>query len=228
MGRIKKDDILQKKIVFLAIAAPIILGIFLFIPAGTLNYWQAWAYMCVLLVPAYFVIGYFMKNDPEFLERRLRTKEKETAQQKIIKIGTILFAIGFIMPGLDQRFGWSNVPNEISIIADFFVLIGYVLIIIVFKENSYAGRTIQVDEGQRVIATGPYSIIRHPMYLGTSILYLATPFALGSYYAFPFFAAIIPILLFRIFNEEEVLRKELKGYTNYCTKVKYRLIPYVW
>lgn len=221
-------EALNKKIFLIFLAAPIVLGIFLFVPAGTLDYWQAWAYMGVILIPVLFVMAYFLKYDPEFLERRLKTKEKEAKQQLIVKAGAAIFLIGFLIPGLDVRFGWSNMPAEISLLACLIVFLGYAFIFLVFKENSYAGRTIQVEKGQKVISTGPYSLIRHPMYLGTLFMYLATPIALGSYVAFPMFLLYIPIIVFRILNEEEVLRRGLPGYPEYCNKTKYRIIPFIW
>jgi len=229
MGWTAMDDaVLRKKISLIAIAAPAVIGLALFVPAGTLDYWQGWAYMGVLLVPAAFVIAHFYKNDPAFLERRFQTKEKEAKQDLIVKTGTLIFIIAFLIPGLDHRFGWSDVPAEVSLAADAFVFLGYSFVVWVFMENSYAGRTIKVEKGQKVISTGPYSIVRHPMYLGSLILYLATPFALGSFVAVPLFLLVMPVFIFRILNEEELLRRELPGYKEYCGKTRYRLVPFVW
>lgn len=219
---------LKKKVLLVFIAAVAIVGIVLFGPAGTLDYWQAWAYMAVLFVPASFVLVYFLKKDPQFLERRMRTKEKEARQGLIIKAAIVIFIIAFLIPGLDQRFEWSDVPVEIVLAADVLVFLGYMLIFLVFKENSYAGRTVQVDKGQKVISTGPYSIIRHPMYFGTLVMYIATPIALGSYVAAPLFLLLVPMIVLRILNEEEVLRRDLPGYVEYCRKTKYRLLPFIW
>ncbi|MBU0586413.1 isoprenylcysteine carboxylmethyltransferase family protein [Candidatus Micrarchaeota archaeon] len=219
---------LKLKAMLAFLAAPILLGLFLFVPAGTLDYWEAWAYMAILLIPMLFVVLYFMKKDPEFLKRRMKYKEKEARQDLIIKAGGIVYFVGFLIPGLDKRFGWSSVPFEIIIIADIMVFLGYALIFLTFKENSYAGRTVQVEKGQKVVTTGPYSIIRHPMYLGTLLLYILTPIALGSYIAVPIFLLFIPVIIFRILNEEEVLTRELKGYKEYCIKTKYRLLPFIW
>jgi len=219
---------IKKKAMFLFPAGLVAVIIMFFLPAGTLDYWQAWVYIAVVCIPASFVVLYFLKTDPEFLERRMRMKEKETRQRMVITLSTIIFIISFLIPGLDRRFGWSNVPFDFVIAADVFVFLGYLLVILVFKENSYAGRTIEVDKGQKVISTGPYSIIRHPMYLGVMVMYLATPFALGSYVAIPLFLTILPILVFRIRNEEEVLRRDLPGYKEYCEKTRYRLLPFIW
>jgi len=219
---------LKKKIVLILIAAPLVIGLALFGPAGTLDYWQAWVYMATLLVPMLFVVLYFWKKDPAFLERRLKTKEKETKQDIIIKVGTTVFTIAFLIPGFDHRFGWSDVSVEIVLAADAIVFLGYLLIFLVFKENAYAGRTVQVEKEQKVVTTGPYSVIRHPMYLGSLLLYLATPVALGSYVAVPLFSLFVPVMILRILNEEEVLRRDLSGYTEYCNKTKYRLVPFIW
>lgn len=205
-----------------------VMGLAFFVPAGTLDYWQAWAYLATVLIPAAIVMGYFLIADRAFLERRLRTREKEAEQRLIIKIALAVFIVAFITPGLDRRFGWSSVPSEVSLAADIVVLLGYFFVFEVFRENSYTGRTIQVDKGQKVITTGLYAIIRHPMYLGQLVLYLATPFALGSYVAVLPFLLNVPIYILRIGNEEEVLGRDLAGYTEYCKKTRFRLIPGIW
>ncbi|QLJ52677.1 MAG: hypothetical protein Sv326_0502 [Candidatus Fermentimicrarchaeum limneticum] len=219
---------LTKRVVLIFIAALAVVGIMLFVPAGTLDYWQAWVYMAIVFVPASFVLAYFLKNDPKFLERRFKTREKEVKQKTLIKIASVVFFIGFLIPGLDRRFGWSNVPFEFVVAADAIVVLGYALVCLVFRENSYAGRTIRVEKGQKVISTGPYAFIRHPMYLGSLLIYIATSIALGSYWALPPFLLMIPVIIYRIFNEEDVLKRELKGYTAYCQKTRYRLLPFVW
>lgn len=214
--------------ILLFCATPIILGAILFIPAGTLNYWQAWLYLAVLIIPFFFVALYFIVTDPAFLERRLKMREKEARQKLLIKLSYPIFIAGFLIPGLDQRFGWSSVPSELVLAADALVFLGYLLVFFVFRENSYAGRTIRVEKGQKVISTGPYAVVRHPMYVGVLLMYLSTPIALGSYWAVIPFLFMIPVIVFRIFNEEEVLRRELPGYKAYCKKVRHRLIPYIW
>jgi len=219
---------LKKKAAFLYAAGLLVVGAALFLPAGTLDYWQAWAYIAILFVPMLFVGLYFLKNDPEFLERRFKTKEREARQELIQKVGIPIFIIGFLLPGLDHRFGWSSVPFEFVVLADVVVFLSYALIFLAFRENSYAGRTVRVERGQKVVSTGPYSVIRHPMYVGVLFLYLATPIALGSYVAVLPFLLLIPMLVFRILNEEEVLRRGLPGYKEYCKKVRYRLIPFIW
>jgi protein-S-isoprenylcysteine O-methyltransferase Ste14 len=173
-------------------------------------------------------MAYLFKNDPALLERRMRTKEKETAQRRIIGIAIIYFLVAFMLPGFDIRFGWSNVPPIVSILADLLVLAGYLTFVWVLMVNSYLSRVVEVDAGQKVVTTGPYAIVRHPMYAGISLLYIASPVALGSFWALIPALLIVPILMARIRNEEEVLRRELPGYVEYTQKVKYRLLPGVW
>jgi len=217
-----------KKIFLIFTAALAVIMAALFVPAGTFDYWQAWLYMVVIFVPASIILFYFLKKDPEFLERRMKYKEKEAKQKSVVRVALIIFIVGFLLPGLDHRYGWSNIPSEIVIAADALVFLGYLMCFLVFKENSYAGRTIEVVKGQKVISTGPYAIIRHPMYFGTIIMYIATPIALGSYWALPPFLFMLPVLVYRILNEEEVLRRDLPGYTEYCKKTRYRLLPFIW
>ncbi|MCU0455503.1 MAG: isoprenylcysteine carboxylmethyltransferase family protein [Bacteroidales bacterium] len=207
---------------------PLFIAIFTLLPAGTLNYWQVYAYFGVILIPMLFVLRYFLKNDPRFLERRTRVAEKEKEQKLIQWINLPIFISAFIVPGLDRRFGWSDVPVEVIIITDVVILGGYLIIFLVFRQNSYASRIIEVDKGQKVITTGLYAWVRHPMYLGVLIMYLPTPLALGSYWGLIPMAFLPVSLVFRILNEEKVLSENLEGYKEYCIKTRYRLIPYVW
>ena len=219
---------LKKKIIIMFSMVPVILGLLILVPAGTFNYWQFYLYLAILLVPMIFVMFYFLKNDPAFLERRLKAKEKEKEQIVIQIVFSLIFFSGFVIPGLDKRFGLSNVPVLIVIIADIVVLLGYLLIFFVFKQNSYASRVVQVEKDQKVISTGLYGFVRHPMYLGVIIMYLPTPIALGSYWGLIPMATIPLALVLRIMNEEKVLCRDLPGYKDYCEKTRYRLIPYIW
>ncbi|MDX9726910.1 MAG: isoprenylcysteine carboxylmethyltransferase family protein, partial [Bacteroidales bacterium] len=161
-------------------------------------------------------------------ERRTRAEEKEKAQKIIQIVFSTVFLFGFIVPGLDKRFGWSEIPVYMVLMADIVILLGYLLIFFVFRQNSYASRVVEVDKSHKVISTGLYSIVRHPMYLGVLIMYLPTPLALGSWWGLITMAGIPLALVLRILNEEKVLCRDLPGYTEYCKKTKYRLIPFVW
>lgn len=205
-----------------------IIALIVILPAGKWDYWQGWMYLGTLFIPMFFVLAYFIKNDPALLERRMRMREKEAAERKIIAISYLYFLAAFILPGLDVRFGWSNVPPPVSIIADGIVFAGYMIFVWVMTVNSFLSRTVEVDAHQQVVSTGPYAMVRHPMYFGVSLLYLTSPVALGSYWALLPALLIIPLLVARIRNEEEVLRRELPGYVEYTKKVKYRLLPGVW
>jgi len=207
---------------------PIVLLLLILIPAGTLIYWQVYLYIIILVVPMIFVLFYFLKNDPLFLERRTKAKEKEKEQIIIQIVFSFIFLSGFVIPGFDKRFGWSDVPIYIVIIADIVILFGYLLIFFVFKQNSYASRIVEVEKNQKVISTGLYGFVRHPMYIGVIIMFVPTPIALGSYWGLIPMTTIPIALVFRIINEEKVLSKDLPGYKDYCQKTRYRLIPYVW
>ncbi len=219
---------MRVKIVVLVPAVFLFLAILFFLPAGTLDYWEAWVYCTVLLIPFLVVLTYLLIHDPELLTRRMRIREKESAQKRIISASGILFLVGFLIPGFDHRFGWSDVPVLGVLGADILVILGYSLVFLVFLRNPFASRVIEVEPGQKVISTGPYALVRHPMYLGTSIMWLATPVALGSYWALPVFLVLPLILVYRIRNEEEVLLRELPGYGEYTEMVRYRLIPGIW
>lgn len=206
----------------------IIIGILILVPAGTFNYWQVYLYFAIVIIPMIFVLSYFLKNDPGFLERRTRAKEKEKEQLIIQIVFSLFFLLGFIIPGFDKRCGWSNVPFFIVIVADIVILLGYLLIFFVFKQNSYASRIVEVEKDQKIITTGLYGFVRHPMYVGVIIMYVPTPIALGSYWGLIPMATIPLAIIFRIINEEKVLCKNLPGYIEYCQKTKYKLIPYIW
>jgi protein-S-isoprenylcysteine O-methyltransferase Ste14 len=219
---------LLKKIIIRFSLGILILGLLILWPAGTFNYWQFYVTIAVLIVPMLFVLLYFLKKDPMFLERRLRVREKEKQQKRIQLIFTFFFLFGFILSGLDKRFGWSAVPTQIVILVDLLILLSYIMVFFVFKQNSYASRIVEVEKSQKVISTGLYGIIRHPMYTGIIVMYTLLPIALGSYWGLLPMATIPLALVLRILNEEKVLRNELPGYEDYCKKTKYRLIPFLW
>jgi protein-S-isoprenylcysteine O-methyltransferase Ste14 len=206
----------------------IIVAAMLFWPAGTLDYWQGWIFLATLFIPFLFVASYLLKYDPELAERRMRFKEKEINQKILINISKIVFFIGFIIPGFDHRYGWSDVPAYLVVLSDLLIFFGYMLIFCVFKENSFTSRIVEVEKGQKVITTGPYSKVRHPMYSGFILMYLFIPLALGSYWAMIFFIPIVAIIIFRALDEEKVLLKDLEGYKEYYKKVRYRMIPGIW
>jgi len=206
----------------------IVLVALFFLPAGTFDYWEAWVYMLVLLVPAVAVLFYLLRKDPALVERRMRTREREAPQRLVILLSYLWFVLVFLIQGFDRRFGWSDVPLGVVIAADVLVFVGYLIVFLVLRENSYASRVVDVEREQKVISTGPYSVVRHPMYMGVIVMYVMTPLALGSYWALIPAPLIIPILVARIRNEEQVLARELPGYSGYMQKVIYRLIPRVW
>jgi len=208
--------------------AVVVLGAIFFLPAGTLRYWQAWVYLAVLLVPMVLVLRYLMRHDPELLERRLAMQEERKKQSVIQLLASVAWLAAFLIPGFDQRFGWSAVPLPLVVVSDLLVLGGYLLFFLVMKQNSYAARVIRVQEGQTVITTGPYALVRHPMYLAVLTMLLFSPLALGSYWA------MIPVLLMPLFlvlriqDEEEMLVQELPTYREYTQQTRFRLIPGVW
>ena len=206
----------------------ILVGLLLFVPAGTLNYWNAWLFMGLLFIPMFIAGIILMFKNPILLQSRLDVKEKETTQKYVIIYSGLMFILGFIVAGLNYRFSWIMIPNIVVIIALVLFMISYILYAEVLRENTYLSRTIKVQKNQKVVDTGLYSIVRHPMYSVTIILFLTMPLILGSIISFIIFL-IYPFIIYRrINNEERVLEKELKGYKEYKRKVKYRLIPFVW
>jgi protein-S-isoprenylcysteine O-methyltransferase Ste14 len=210
------------------IAAPVVVGLMLFVPAGSLSYWQGWLYMGVIFVPLIVVVVYFLNNDPGLLERRMRTREKEGGQKRIVLLSAVVFLVGFLIPGLDYRFQWSEVPVALVLVADAIVFLGYLITFVTLRENSFASRIIEVEQGQQVISTGPYAVVRHPMYAGMLLMFLFTPLALGSSLALVVFVPLAVMIVLRIRYEETVLARELPGYREYCGKVRYRLVPGIW
>ena len=209
----------------------VVLALALFIPAGSLSFWQAWVYLAVWAVCVILITAYLIKNDQELLAGRVKAGPVAETQrsQKIIQSLAALFFIGlFIVPGLDYRFGWSNMPPFLSLIADGFVALGFFIVFLTFRENSYTRATIEVSDKQQVITTGPYRVVRHPMYAGALLLLIVTPLALGSWVALPFSLPLILVIAVRLRAEEQFLEKNLAGYPEYCQKVPYHLVPYAW
>ena len=206
----------------------LIIGLLLFIPAGTLNYWNAWLFIGILFVPMLIVGIILMIKSPDLLRKRLNSKEKESKQEILILLSGVMFISGFVVSGLNYRFEWIILPKWIIFIATIIFLFGYVLYAEVLRENMYLSRIIEVQENQKVIDTGLYGIIRHPMYSSTILLFLSIPLVLGSLFSFLIFLLYPIIIVKRIKNEEQVLEQGLKGYLEYKKKVKYRLIPFIW
>lgn len=206
----------------------LLLGLLFFLPAGTWAYWQAWMWLVTITLLMLVTLRYLIKNDPALLERRMRMRERQSQQQKVILVSGIFLVLSFLLPGLDIRYGWSNMPAWVAILANLIVIVGYLLVVWVFRTNSYTSRIVEVESGQKVITTGPYAIVRHPMYVGAFLTYAFTPLALGSYWAFIPGVIILPVLIFRILDEEKLLLHDLPGYREYTQKVKNRLLPGIW
>ena len=209
-------------------AGVLIVALLIFLPAWTLRYPQGWLLMGILFIPMFIAGLIMMRRNPELLKKRLNAKEKESEQKEVILFSGIMFLAAFIFAGLSFRFGWLMLPFPVSVIAAFIFLAAYALYAEVLRENAYLSRTIEVQEGQKVIDTGLYGIVRHPMYMVTVFLFLAMPLVLGSVISFVIMLLYIPIIVKRIRNEEQVLEKGLPGYTAYKKKVRYRLIPFIW
>lgn len=203
-------------------------GALLFLPAWTLNYPHGWLFMGLLFIPM-LIMGIVMAlRAPGLLEKRLNNKEKERAQQGVVALSGLIFPAGFVLSALDFRYGWSDVPSWCVIAASVLFLVGYGLYAEVMRENAYLSRTVEVQQGQKVIDTGLYGVIRHPMYLATMLMFLPLPLILGSFWGLLPFALYPAVAVIRILNEEKVLREGLEGYIEYTKKVKYRLIPFIW
>ena len=210
------------------LAGFIFIGLLIFLPAGTFSFFNGWLFMVILFVPMFLAGIVMMFKNPSLLKSRLNAKEKQREQNIVIKLSGIMFLIGFIVAGLDFRFNWFTVPKGVVIGATIVFLIAYILYAEVLKENTYLSRTIEVQKNQKVIDTGLYGIVRHPMYSATLLLFLSMPLVLGSIYSFLIFLAYPLIIAKRIKEEEKFLEKELEGYREYKQKVKYRLIPFIW
>ena len=206
----------------------IIVGLLLFVPAGTLNYWNGWLFIGLLFIPMFIAGIVLMIKNPELLRKRLNAKEKENEQRKVLLFSGLMFLSGFIVAGLNYRYSWITIPNSVVIISSVLFILAYILYAEVLRENTYLSRTIEVQENQKVIDTGLYGYVRHPMYAATILLFLTMPLILGSIISFLIFLLYPIIIAKRIKNEEAVLEKDLKGYLEYKKKVKYRMIPFVW
>ncbi|MBR2868523.1 MAG: isoprenylcysteine carboxylmethyltransferase family protein [Clostridia bacterium] len=206
----------------------ILIGLLIFLPAGTLSFFNGWLFMGILFVPMFLAGIVMMFKNPDLLKKRLDAKEKQREQSTVIKLSGLMFLAGFIVAGLDFRFGWLTLPKGVVIGAAIVFLAAYILYAEVLRENTYLSRTIEVQENQKVIDTGLYGIVRHPMYSVTLLLFLSMPLVLGSIYSFIIFLSYPFIIAKRIKGEEKFLEKELDGYREYKQKVRYRLIPFVW
>ena len=209
-------------------AGIILVGLLLFLPAGSFAFFNAWLFIALLFIPMLILGIILFIKAPDLLEKRLSTKEKENTQKKVVGFSALLFLVGFLISGFDFRFGWSNVPNWLVIFSSVVLVISYGLYCEVMRENAYLSRTVEVQENQKVVDTGLYGIVRHPMYAVTIWLFLAIPLVLGSWWALLCFIHYPILIVARIKNEEKVLNEGLSGYTEYTKKVRYRLIPFVW
>ena len=206
----------------------ILIGLLLFVPANTINYWNGWLFMGLLFIPMFIAGIVMMIKSPDLLKKRLNAKEKEGEQKQVIAYSGLMFLSGFIIAGLNYRYNWIELPETVAIVASVIFVIAYILYAEVLRENAYLSRTIEVQENQKVVDTGLYGIVRHPMYAATILLFLSMPLVLGSIISFVIFLVYPFIIAKRIKNEEEVLEKELDGYSEYKKKVKYKMIPFVW
>jgi protein-S-isoprenylcysteine O-methyltransferase Ste14 len=208
-----------------------VLGVLLLAPAWTLDYWQAWVYLFVFAASAALITTYLWKNDPKLLERRINAgprAENEKNQRLIQVLASFVFIGTMILPSLDHRFSWSAVPLTVVVAGDLLVALGFLLVFLVFKENTFTAATIAVAPDQKVVSTGPYAVVRHPMYSGALVLLFGTPLALGSWWGLLMFIPMVFTLLWRTREEERFLLENLSGYKEYCQMVRYRLVPFVW
>lgn len=206
----------------------LMLGILLFLPAGTLMFTNAWLFLALLFIPMLLIGAVLFLKAPELLKKRLNGKEKESAQKGVIAVSGIIFVAGYMVAGLDFRFAWSKIPIWVICASSVLFLLSYALYAEVMRENAYLSRNIEIQDGQKVIDSGLYGVVRHPMYMATILMYLAMPLILGSWWSFLIFAFYPFLIVIRIQNEERVLEKGLDGYTEYKKKVRYRIIPFIW
>lgn len=206
----------------------LLVGLLIFLPAGTLGYTYGWLLMGLLFAPMLIAGFVMLYKSPDFLKKRLDAKEKQTTQKGVVAVSGLMFVAGFVVAGLDYRLGWSTMPTWVVAAASVLFLVAYGLYAQVMRENAYLSRTIQVQQGQRVVDTGLYGIVRHPMYAVTILLFLMMPLVLGSWFALIAFAFYPVVIVVRLKDEEDLLTRELPGYSEYKKKVKYRLVPFVW
>ena len=206
----------------------LLVGLLIFLPAGTLDFTYGWLLICLLFIPM-LIAGFVMfVKSPDFLKKRLDAKEKQDTQKGVVAVAGLMFIVGFVVAGLDYRFGWSQMPDWIVVAAAVVFLVDYALYAEVMRENVYLSRTIKVEEGQKVVDTGLYSIVRHPMYTVTIEMFMMMPLVLGSWYALIVFAVYPAVIIVRLKDEEALLTKELPGYEEYKKRVKYRIFPFIW
>ncbi len=206
----------------------IVLGLLLFLPAGSLHYWQGWLLMGILFVPMAVAGIVMMAKNPELLRKRLNSNEKEAEQKSVVAMSGLLFIAAFVLAGLNWRYGWWVLPDWVVWASAFLFLASYLLYAEVLRENTYLSRTVEVQDNQKVIDTGLYGIVRHPMYMATTVMFLTMPLVLGSPISFLVMLGYIPVIARRIVNEEDVLEKGLEGYQDYKKKVRYKMIPFLW
>lgn len=209
----------------------VVVAALLFIPAGTIDYWQAWVFLAAYFASSLAITLYLMKKDPKLLERRMSggpIAEKEPTQKIIMSFASLGFIGLIVVPALDHRFGWSHMPPYVALAGDLLFLLGWVAIFFVFKENTFSSATIELAPDHKVISTGPYALVRHPMYAGALVMLLGIPIALGSWWGLLVIVAVIPALIWRLIDEEKFLTRNLPGYAEYQRKLRYRLIPMIW
>ena len=205
-----------------------VLAALIFLSAWTLDYWQAWAFLIAFMISMSAISIYLAINDPDLLARRIKTTEKTRSQKTIRFLVNLTFTVVIVISVLDHRFGWSAIPPRVVLVGDTLVVLGLIIIFLVFRENTFSAQTVEVEAGQRVIANGPYALVRHPMYAGGLVFILGIPLALGSLWALLVIVFFMPVAVWRIRDEENLLAKDLLGYAEYQKRIKYRLLPYVW
>ena len=209
----------------------VFLGVALFAPAWTFDFWQAWLYLSVFIAASGLITVYLYKCDPKLLERRVKAgpnAEKEKSQKLVQTLASLAFIGTLVIPSLDRRYRWSHLPLILVLAGNLLVILGFLAVFLVFKENTFTSATIEVAPGQRVISTGPYAIVRHPMYAGALVMLFATPLALGSWWGLAMFIPMSMVIVLRLLDEERFLRESLPGYTEYCREVRFRLAPFIW